>query len=413
MRVLYLTWGEVPRMSSVYGGQVVDVVRRLQRQPGLERVDLLAGVPLIHSGLVREKWRYPQEIARIRAAIGADHFSRRTIATPPVGVHPTRRQLPFFTQGHVGFLARKIRQQGYDVVQCRSYVATHLALRARAEHGLNVKVVFDSRSYMPDEAILLGRWAEGSDDHRFWLDRQAQMLAEADCTNVVSETMKRRFDSLGARRCELIYLNVEQEAAAAGSGTAPPADAPMLVYAGYLSETGWHSPASLWRVFDQVRRHSPAARLRVITKSPHPTLRQSLTEGGWDHLQEAIEMTSAPSPREVVRMLADATAGVLSYRTPQGELEHVLAEGVFATKTAEYLMAGLPVLVNRVCGGAAAYVRSHDSGVDYDEAAGLQADDVARLIALRRQSARIADEAVSHFSSTRNAERMAAIYASL
>lgn len=416
MRVLYLTWGEVPRLSSVYGGQVVEVVAALQRHPRIEHAALIAGFPMIHSGIVREKWRYRQQLKAIRDRLGAENFITRRLPVPPVGVHPKPWQLPFFTAGQHAFLARQIRRHRADVIQCRSYVATYFALEVRARYGLDVKVVFDARSLMPEEARLSGRWSAGSAAYRFWKDAEAAMLAAADVSNAVSQPMRDRFDALGARRTALIYLNVDVQNLDEGriaDTSRLDAGAPIVAYAGYLAENSWHNPTNLWRAFAALRKHCPGARLLLITKSGHAALRSSLGASGFADLNGAITFTSAASPAETVRLLQDADLSVLSYRTPGNAFERELAEPVFATKSAEYLAVGLPLLVNRYCGGVRDYVLSRDAGVAYDPETGPSAEEVATLLRQSRERLRISRMARDDFSLAENADRLARLYETL
>lgn len=416
MRVLFLTWGEVPRLSSVYGGQVVEVVAALQRHPNIESAGLVAGYPWIHSGMAREKWRYHRQIEAIRDRLGAGGFRTRRIPVPPVGVHPKPWQLPLFTFGSERFLAREILLRNADVIQCRSYVATHLALKVRARYRLPVKVVFDARSLMPEEARLSGRWKDGSRAFLFWKAREKEMLAAADVSNVVSTPMRDRFDALGARRTALIYLNVEVrnlDEARIADLTRLDAGQPVLAYAGYLADNTWHQPNELWRAFASFREHCPGARLLLITKSDHNALRNSVAAFGRGDLLDAITFTSTNSPAETVNALQNADISILSYRTPKNRLERELAEPVFATKSAEYLSAGLPILVNKYCGGARDYALALDAGSAYDPKLGPDADAVRVLLRQARNRLRISITARSDFSLDENANRLAKLYSDM
>src|SRR5688572_15969322 len=68
-RVVYLTWGETPRSIGVYGSQVIEQLSHLGAL-GSQRIKLIAGLPLAHSGLFRERLRYFAEIRRLRNKLG-------------------------------------------------------------------------------------------------------------------------------------------------------------------------------------------------------------------------------------------------------------------------------------------------------------------------------------------------------
>jgi glycosyltransferase involved in cell wall biosynthesis len=413
MRVMILTWGEVPRVSSVFGGQVVEVVAALQNQAGIEHVSLVSGYPLIHSGMVREKWRYKHQLRAIRDRIGRHNFSTRRIPVPPVGVHPKPWQLPLFTYGHHRFLARKVRAQNIDVVHCRSYVATHFALETRERFGMNFKVVFDARSLMPEEATITGRWKEQDAAYTFWKEREAEMLAQADAVVAVSEPMRSRFEQIGAKRTALIHLNVAINAldpSLISDTSRLETGSPVLAYCGYLEEGSWHRPDNLWRVFKSFRSYCPDVQLLVITKSNHGMLRESLRANAGASAVSATTFTSAPSPRDTVKLLQTADLAVLSYLDPANAFEKNLSESTFATKTAEYVAVGLPVLVNRYCGGAREYILAHNAGVSYDPDSLLTADDVKKILELSKNRTRISESARHDFGLPNNAVRWCALY---
>lgn len=416
MRLIYLTWGEVPRMSSVYGGQVVRVISELQQQPQIKTAKLLAGYPIIHSGLFREKHRYGEQLKAIKAAIGGNNFIRRHLPVPPVGIYPNQRQLPLFFVGQLARVGRILRRENPDVVHCRSYLAARMALLARARYGFTYKVIFDARSLLPEEAALTGRWEYGSETFKAWKAIEKQLVDTADLSLAVSLPMQRWFDDLGANRTGLIYLNVDTSAVDAASlrvTTRLDARAPVLAYAGHLEEGSWHEPINIWKVFASFRSFEPGARLTVITKSSHSKLKAHAAASGFADLLDAITFTSAASPRETVRILQDADLAILGYRDPVTAHERALAESVFATKTAEYLCAGLPVIVNNVCGGARDYVLQKNLGIAYSPEALLTREDVDTLLRLSRDRAAISQVSHSDFSMIENARRLVGLYESL
>jgi glycosyltransferase involved in cell wall biosynthesis len=416
MRLIYLTWGEVPRMSSVYGGQVVRVISALQQQPQIEKAKLLAGYPIVHSGLLREKHRYGAQLKVIRSAIGGDNFIRRHVPVPPVGIYPSQRQLHFFFVGQVARIAHILRRERPDVVHCRSYLAARMALLVRARYRFTYKVIFDVRSLLPEEAALTGWWDYGSDTFRAWKAIEKELLNTADLSLAVSLPMQRWFDDLGAKRTGLIYLNVETsavDAAALRDTRRLDAGAPVLAYAGHLAEGSWHEPINIWKVFSSFRSFVPSAQLTVITKSSHAKLKAHAAANGFADLLDATTFTSAASPVETVRKLQGADLAIFGYRDPVTVQERTLAETVFATKTAEYLCAGLPVIVNSVCGGARDYILQKNLGVAYDTETLLTRDDVDTLLRLSRDRETISQVSRSDFSVTENAKRLVELYEGL
>ena len=61
-----------------------------------------------------------------------------------------------------------------------------------------------------------------------------------------------------------------------------------------------------------------------------------------------------------------ADIGIMSYFVPISEREKLLSKMVLAVKTVEYLAAGLPIIVNKYCGGAAYLIEKNKVGIAYD-----------------------------------------------
>lgn len=416
MKILYLTWGEVPRMSSVYGGQVVGMLENLQKHKLIDKAVLLAGYPIVHSGMVREKHRYPDQLRQIKDAIGPDNFLTRRIPVPPVGIYPKPWQMPFFLLGQVHFLSHRIRSMAPDIVHCRSYLATYLAVLARRKSRGRFRIVFDARSLMPDEAVISGRWDVDTKSYNFWKKIELDLLHEADATLAVSAPMKEWYDNIGAKRTEILHLNVDTDLLDAKLMSCVDRlnqGAPILSYAGYLSEDSWHDPVNLWSVFASFRQHVPKARLLVITKSNQEALKRGMVKSGFEHILPYVRFSTAASPRETVGQLQLSDLAIFSYRTPRTDFELKMSEPTFATKTAEYLCAGLPVLVNRHCGGARDYVLSRDAGVAYDPQTPLARQEIDTLLRQSQNRPRISKIAYADFSVVENSKRLVSLYRSL
>ena len=58
--------------------------------------------------------------------------------------------------------------------------------------------------------------------------------------------------------------------------------------------------------------------------------------------------------------------GILPYRESGTHYESIVGHTMLATKTAEYLTAGLPMIVNKTCGGAASLIEKYNLGIAYD-----------------------------------------------
>ena len=98
-----------------------------------------------------------------------------------------------------------------------------------------------------------------------------------------------------------------------------------------------------------------------MTMSNHEAIREEFHRAGFDD----VEIVSSNSTEQLVTHLCSANLGVLSYFNPKSRNEKLLSSVVMAVKTAEYLAAGLPILVNKTCGGAASVVNENSVGIAY------------------------------------------------
>jgi len=115
-----------------------------------------------------------------------------------------------------------------------------------------------------------------------------------------------------------------------------------------------------------------------------------------------------------VRNLASCHLGVLSYFNPETKNEKLLSSVVMAVKTAEYLAAGLPILVNKLCGGAAGIVEAHAVGIAYDPDTFAEIDGASfRALLGEEVSERAVSLAGDVFDYRANAERYSELYRSV
>lgn len=410
--MLFVSWGEVPRMSGVYGGQFVKLAAHVKDCSDITDVRVLAGVPIVHSGLVREKFAYSKELNKVKLEIGANNFYWRNLLVPPVGIYPNKRVAKLFNFGQILRNSGIIEDFKPDIVHCRSYFATDLALSLRKRTINPFKVVFDARSCLPEEAALRNNWDENSPNYKFLKKMEQRLILESDIVQVVSIPMAEHFIKIGASedKVKLVHLSVQPYEA--GSVNSAKYEYPKstvkktltFCYCGSLGYNSWHHPKNLWRLFDQIKLQRPDSRLLVITKSSHSSLKKDLIAKGFGHLDGFIDFKSAASPQECGLLMEQCDIGVMSYFTANKNIEIELARTVFATKTAEYLYSGLPVLVNRTCAGASAFIDSHNAGISFDENVPISLNDIEKLIQISKSSHYLKELAEKNFNIKKNSE---------
>lgn len=309
------------------------------------------------------------------------------------------------------------------LMHCRSYPAAIVGRWVKRWSGC--PLVFDARALYPEEGI--SRRESGKtvllDEQDFvcWKRIEARLIAAADAVAAVSQPMvdilaaqypdaASRF--LVAPPCTPVPTFAELPAAAPAW---PPEQTGgrwlTAVYAG-----GWVAREALREVFGALRAALPAApwHFLLLVAVPEP---QALADWLRRELGPGVACTALAVPQaEMLHHLAGADLAVLPIwqppRAEADERDRLVARTILSVKFTEYLAAGLPVIVSRRAGAAAAIVRGHDLGVVYDEASPAElAAWLARWQAARADYRRRAWQyAAEHFDLVALARQYLALY---
>lgn len=364
MRVMYLTWGETPRSYGVFNSQVLQQFISNKKQIGAHSAfHFVSAVPLIHSGLVREKLGYALEIKKIKKILhsASVSFKKLPIFSTQNFVNASKKTFPLFHLGTRRLLVNEIMKFKADIVHCRSYHAAWAALKAREEYNLNYKVVFDGRGIWPYEIALKKNYPDDGENLKFLLDIESYCLINADAVVAVSKPMASYYKSVFNRDIDTIYLSSDTEKFKPRIQRIVNKDIPHFCYVGALAENTWHKPKVLKELFHHLHFLFPRAKFTVVTTSDHGEIKKEFLD-----FTGEICYKSTHCIEQLQQILEDVDFGVMSYFTPETKREKLLGSSVMAVKTAEYLASGLPNIVNKYCGGAADVVDEFDVGIVYD-----------------------------------------------
>lgn len=407
-RVVYLTWGETPRSYGLYRSQVIETVCALADTLPATEFALIAGVPLIHSGLIREKWLYSREIATLRRLLGRVDFERAIIPVPQSFVHPTRRSFGTIFAGAEVTLLPKLRRLAPEIVHCRSMQAAWIAQKLRHKHSLDYRILYDARSLWPEMQF---RRNPDPENLSAFKTLEAELVRAVDGVISVNQPMADHYSDMGAVRSWVNYL-----AASMPQNTAPdPAATPLkLFYAGALHEGGMQDPKLLFQLFARLDQLRPDATLTILTTSPHAPLR-NLAEKVAGKAASRISFASARSPAEVIQVAQQHHFACNVYKAPTTDVDSILCGTGFSTKSAEYLAAGVPILVSPHPRAIGQLVRQQQVGHVFDDRCkdlGIDDDVVSQLLTpSTRIRCRVTAE--EHFDRRRVTARFADIYENL
>jgi len=423
--LLYLTWGEVIVYDGLFNNQVLEQLKQIRGQNPTLPMHLLSGLPLGNRYVIKRPANFYRELDKIRAQLSAANidFGYRWIPAIARWFHSQPYQLPLYTLGQERYLATLVRRRGINLIHCRSYHATRLALLAKKRHQLSCQVIFDTRGMFPEEAVLANYFDTASAAYRRWKAEEQWLLDEADAIVNVSatftdyiatRTQNPKIYTIGtSTNLDLFQPNRKsrqtQRQALQISDTTK-----VLIYVGSLgTKHGWHNITNLLAVYQVFRQHFPQSKLLIITRSPQPPLQAALHQAGYT--EAAYIIASANSPQETSNYLQAGDYAALTYYNVENPLEKQVGKTVIASKSGEYLGMGLPMIVNRTAGAAAQLVADEGIGAVYtggDEATiGAVIEQIEANYA--DVSAHCIAVAKAHFSAAGNACKYLALYHTL
>jgi glycosyltransferase involved in cell wall biosynthesis len=256
-----------------------------------------------------------------------------------------------------------------DIVHCRSYVATAIAIICKIVFP-RIKVVFDPRGFWPEEGVVTKRWRENSVTFQGWKRIEAFLFRRSDQVIALSETFRSRVCQIvDGAKCSVIYASVDAGrfvAARQARGIRRKElgfeNDRVFVYNGSLH--AWHDAPLLAQLYRALARKGGNNKLLVITAHSAKALHEVFKTAGLSADQYRI---IAARPAEVPGYLAASDYGLVPLkRFAGGGPMSVVAETMIGTKVAEYLACGLPIIVNRHVGGLRALMDRYRLGIVFD-----------------------------------------------
>jgi glycosyltransferase involved in cell wall biosynthesis len=310
---------------------------------------------------------------------------------------------------------RVARARGTSVVHARGYVASLVALGVKARTG--ARFLFDMRGFWADEKVDGGHWSKRSVPYRLtkWWERR--FFEGADAIVSLTEAGVKLFPSLGYRLAPDAPVEVIPTCADLETFAPGPRD-PTLVarlglsghrvigYVGTLSN--WYLRMETLRYLALLVRTLPRARLLFVTREDHAALRRDAEAAGIP--ADALVMTAARF-RDMPDHVRLMDLGVFFIKPCFSKT------GSAATKLAEFLGTGVPVVINDGIGDSGRIVRDHDVGVVLPtatpDAFEASLPDVRHVLADGNAARRCVATARRLFSLEDGVERYASIYARL
>lgn len=252
------------------------------------------------------------------------------------------------------YYARKVR-----IFHCRSYPAA-FAVSILKVLLPSLKLIFDPRSDFPEENVTAGNWNYGDRNFLFWKAAERRILQKADAVACIAPSYLREYHAAAGPTIPgfLVPNNVDIQAFAADikcrrelrEKLAIGDDELVFCYLGTMTSGGWNCAevyARACRAIADVR--SNCRFLFIVPASSSGLLERALAEQGLSCKVAIVSPDFAATPK----YLSVADYGIMFMHRKTVRV---------GTKVGEYLAAGLPILANANCIGAADLIAEKQVG---------------------------------------------------
>ncbi len=269
------------------------------------------------------------------------------------------------------FVIKFINRYSPDLLHARVHVPMLMAAIARKLSRRKPKLLFDIRGFFPEEYVDAGIWPEGGWLYRMVKRVEKWLMQEADGFVVLTEKARGILFPESAdtgrdshdRPVEVIPCCVDGAAFAVNGETRMAARESIgvgarnvIVYTGSFG--GWYLSDEMFDLFAVAREADPQVFIMVLTQRDAAGVHDRLMRLGFG--KDDVFVGSV-SPGEMPRYLGAADVAVSFIKPCYSK------QASSPTKNAEYLAAGLPMIVNSGVGDVDELVETEKVGVLVDK----------------------------------------------
>ena len=256
------------------------------------------------------------------------------------------------------------RRRSVRIIHARGYVSSLIALAARG--ASRAAFLFDMRGFWIDEKVEAGHWRAGGLLYRVAKWWEARFFAGADAVVVLTQAGVRALPELGYDVPPSVPIKVIPTCVDLERFRPLGRDAELVERLGLTGArvvgcvgtiSNWYMRAEMLRYLALVARSLPHARVLMVTREDHEALRRDAVAAGIP--SEQLVLVSAPF-EDMPRFIRLFDVGIFFIRP-------VLSKRASAaTKLAEFLASGVPVVINDGVGDSGSIVREGRVGLVLD-----------------------------------------------
>jgi glycosyltransferase involved in cell wall biosynthesis len=397
LRVLYVSYDGV--LEPLGESQVVSYIERLASAFAITLLSFEKPADTADAPRVGE-------MERRLEACGIEWVRRRYHKRPPV------LSTLFDVIAGIVWARRVCRAEAVRIVHARSYVPALIALGARG--ASRAAFLFDMRGFWVDEKVEAGHWTRGGLLYRVgkWWERR--FFCEADGIVSLTAAGVRAFPDIGHVVSDAVVVDVIPTCVDLQRFAPRPKDPELLSQLGLTGAlvigcigtmSNWYMRDEMLAYLSLVARSLEGTRIVLVTREDHEMLRRSAEAAGI--LPQALVITSARFS-DMPRFASLFDVGVFFIRPSLSKRASA------ATKLAEFLACGVPVIINDGVGDSGAIVRAGRAGLVLssldEESFARSLPEMRTLLADAGVRSRCRSVAADVFDLDRAVERYASLY---
>ncbi|MFC2149975.1 hypothetical protein ACFLQV_00580 [Calditrichota bacterium] len=253
-------------------------------------------------------------------------------------------------------LLRIVMKSGCNIIHSRSYMASYLAGKVSKITG--IPYIFDPRGPYPEEMVANNRWRLSGKTYTTW--KRIEQYISQTSSGVIGVTTQMR-DDYKERGAKLsIFVPNRTNVSRFNANIAPSNETSdvTMIFNGEL-DTISYNPELIARIYSRFHMSTPNLKLQLLSRQHGDYVEKGLAKAGLESSQWTL---ASVNPGDMPNYLAKGHFGLVL------GIDHEKRWDVFPVKFAEYLAAGLPVLLDRNCGHfLSAFVQKHGIGIVFDK----------------------------------------------
>lgn len=332
IKLLYLTYQENILRSGILYTQVIRMLENMRVKDHDVEITLLSFLsPML-------LWRERNELRNLRIRLSESDIN---LITLPMLIPSFWNWLPqlLIPLWIIPVLLISL-YRGVTTIHTRGYCAGFLGcMTARL---LNCRIVFDPRGPFADEMVMNRTWNREGRTYRIWRRLEGWLIKRSDAVIGVTPEFRDEYRERGAREAFFVPNRADTQRFAAAnrvyhsiSQSAAVTKPCTLLFIGEMHAV-WNDPGLVIQHYTTLNQLKLDARLRLITRASFDTVQQLLLANGVD--PGRVEHLSG-NPEDMPRLMQGSSLGLI--------FRAVDVHSSWPVKIAEYLAAGIPLIVDK------------------------------------------------------------------